>query len=391
MVCGDAELGTGSGHRRDFLRGKLAADAVPAGPPGVSGTRQPEELQGADYLIRVGRRAMACQFEVCLNAGQAGQGTQAALDALDLVDALEQQLSYFRSDSELAVINRTAALGPVPVEPRLFELLQLVLRMCAETGGAYDVTAAPLWELWGFAQRAGRVPNEEEIAAALSRVGSQWVELDAARKTIHFRREGVRLNLGSIGKGYALDRCAERLRRAGIDDFLMHGGYSSMIARGSHVLPGARAAAPGSAGAAPQPTAMPQPIEQPTSGWIVGIRHPLRPERRVAEIRLADRALSTSGAWAQSFWHEGRRYGHILDPRTGWPAEGVLSATAIAPTASLAEALSTALYVLGLQAAREYCEQRPELGAVLICPVRHSGGIEIHTIGLREGDVTILQ
>jgi thiamine biosynthesis lipoprotein len=122
----------------------------------------------------------------------------------------------------------------------------------------------------------------------------------------------------------------------------------------------------------------------------VGVRHPLRTERRMAEIRLRDRALSTSGGWAQSFWHQGRRYGHIIDPRTGRPADRVLSATVVAPTATLAEALSTAFYVMGHEAAVEYCRGRPELGVVLVCPVRHSGGTEVHSLGLSEDELTLL-
>jgi thiamine biosynthesis lipoprotein len=101
-------------------------------------------------------------------------------------------------------------------------------------------------------------------------------------------------------------------------------------------------------------------------------------DRRLGEIWLKDRALGTSGAQFQSFRHRGRRYGHILDPRTGWPAEGVLSATVLAPTAALADALSTACYVLGPQAALAYCREQPELAAVIVCPGRGGGGLEIH-------------
>jgi thiamine biosynthesis lipoprotein len=359
--------------RREFLRGKAAAEALAEAarsglpPQGPSGS---QHRRGLGYVVRIGRCAMACQFEVCLNAGQYAQGTQAALDALDLVEALEDQLSYFRANSELSRINRTADRQPVEVEPRLFELLELAMRISGETSGALDLTSTPLWEAWGFARRAGSVPSEEQLAEALQRVGSQWVELDRRQRSIRFRREGVRLNLGSIGKGYALDRCAEALLHSGVHDFLLHGGYSSMLARGSQ----AAAAAGGDASAA----------------WLVDIRHPLRPKRRLAEVRLRDRGLSTSGSGAQSFRHQGHRYGHILDPRTGRPAEAVLSATVIAPSAALAEALSTAFSVMGPEAALEYCRQRPELGVVLSCPVRHSGGIATHWCGLSEAELTLL-
>jgi thiamine biosynthesis lipoprotein len=362
--------------RRDFLTGRAAADAMADAVDGAlpEGDRQrpPHFPGGSSYLLRVARRAMACEFEVCFNAGQYEHDTETALKALDLVETLEDQMSVFRQTSEICRINRMAASQPVIVEPRLFELLELCLRLYRETEGAFDITAGPLWEVWGFTYRAGAVPTKERLAEALSRVGSRHVELDRQQKTVRFTRQGLQLNLGSIGKGFALDRCAEKLHEAGIADYLLHGGQSSVLARGcqrqpQHVAP-----------------------ENSLGGWTVGLRHPLRPGRRLAEIRLRDRALATSGSRTQSFVHQGRRYGHILDPRSGRPAEGVVSVTVIAPGAALADALSTAFYVMGPQAALDFCRTRPEIGTVLICPVRHSGGFEIRTAGLAEDQLRLL-
>ncbi|MHC4180078.1 MAG: FAD:protein FMN transferase [Planctomycetota bacterium] len=363
--------------RRDFLTGRAAADAMADSVDGAlpDGDRQGppnRSTAGPSYLVHVARRAMACEFEVCFNAGQHEHDTQTALEALDLVEALEDQMSVFRQKSEICHINRTAAHQPVEVEPRLFELLELAMRLHGETEGAFDLTAGPLWSVWGFARRAGAIPAEGQLAEALQYVGSHLVELDRRRKTVRFSRQGVQLNLGSIGKGYALDRCAEAMHRAGIADFLIHGGHSSMLARGS------RRGTPD------------QRADAPSGGWVVGLRHPLRGDRRLAEIRLRDRALATSGSRAQSFVHAGRRYGHILDPRSGQPAKGLLSATVIAPSAALADALSTAFYVMGPQPALDYCRDRPGIAAVLVCPVRHSGGFEIRRAGLAEDEMRLL-
>lgn len=362
--------------RRDFLTGRAAAgamaDAVEGALPADDRQSPPNRPGRTSYLVHVSRRAMACKFEVRFNAGQYPRDTETALAALDVVEALEDQLSVFRQDSEICQINRSATGGPVEVEPGLFELLELAARLHGETDGAFDLTAAPLWEVWGFARRAGAVPTEERLAEALRRVGSHLVELDSLRKTIRFARKGVELNLGSIGKGYALDRCAEKLHQAGIVDCLLHGGRSSVLALGS------------------QGQTQDESAERAGGGWVVGIRHPLRGDRRLAEIRLSNRALATSGSRAQSFVHAGRRYGHILDPRSGRPAEGVLSATAIAPSAALADALSTAFYVMGPQPALDYCRTRPDIAAVLICPVRHSGGFEIDTAGLSAEELKLL-
>jgi thiamine biosynthesis lipoprotein len=174
----------------------------------------------------------------------------------------------------------------------------------------------------------------------------------------------MELNLGSIGKGYALDRVGQLLAAAEIHDVLVHGGNSSVLARGSH------GATPG-------------------QGWSVGVRNPLRPDHHLGEIRLRDRALATSGSGTQFFMHEGQRYGHILDPRTGWPAQEVLSATVIAPTAALAEALSTAFYVLGSKQAEAYCQQHAEISAILVCLPdpqidKRSGIAQVHTFGMTQ-------
>ena len=189
--------------------------------------------------------------------------------------------------------------------------------------------------------------------------------MDAGRKTVRFLDPGVKLNLGSIGKGYAVDCCGERLLAAGIDDFLVQGGNSSVLAHG--------ASAPRQAGAAAA-----------RRHWLVGVRNPLHLDRRLSELRLSNRGLGTSGTQFQSFRHQGRRYGHILDPRSGWPAEGVLSATALAPTATLADALSTAFYVLGAASALRYCREHPEIAALVVCPAAVGDGLDIDSAGLDE-------
>jgi thiamine biosynthesis lipoprotein len=161
--------------------------------------------------------------------------------------------------------------------------------------------------------------------------------------TISFARPGVELNLGSIGKGYALDRAAEILTEHELTEWLLQGGHSSVIARGEH-------------------NGLP--------GWPVGLRNPLLPQRRLGTILLRDQALATSGTAVQHFRFEGQRYGHIIDPRTGWPVENMLSVTVLAPTAAEADALSTAFFVGGVELAERYCHNHPAVSALLIPPPR---------------------
>jgi thiamine biosynthesis lipoprotein len=281
--------------------------------------------------------------------------------ALDLVERLEDQLTVYRAESEVQHINRCAMDEPVPVEPRLFEILLLAQRVYQESEGAFDITSGPLSEAWGFSRRRGRVPHPAEIADAVSRVGMSDVVLDKEARTIMFRRPGITVNLNSLGKGYALDRMAELLAEHEVNDYLLHSGKSSVLARGDH------------------------PGRPPGSGWAIGLRHPLRPTERLAAFFLFDGSLSTSGSGTQFFRRRGRLYGHILDPRTGQPAEGVFSATVLAPTAVEAESLSTAFYVMGSEKVADYCANRPEIAALLVCPGTREGTVRLHNCGLVAG------
>ena len=337
--------------------------------------------QENNLLIRVSRRAMACEFEVCFPAATSENATEFAIESLDLVETLEERLSYFRPASEISRINRLAAETPVEVESSLFDLLHLATRLFRETDGAYDITSAPLWEAWGFARRAGEIPSEARLAAARSCVGGHLVELDSTRQTIRFRKPGVRINLASIGKGYALDVCAERLLARGMSNFLLHGGQSSVLGRGAPSM-----AANNLPTFSDTEEAVDAGEQQP---WEVGLRDPRQPSRRLAVVRLRDRALGTSGGQFQSFRHQGRRYGHILDPRSGWPADGVLSTTVVAPTAALADALSTAFYVMGPRQSLAYCQTHPEIGMIMLCCDRHAADVQIHRAGLNDTDLAV--
>jgi thiamine biosynthesis lipoprotein len=360
-------------NRREFLRGRAAADAigaaidryVPIGSTNASPPQDdPKQGDAERYLVQYSRPAMACTFAVFLNAGQYEQGSEAALAALDRVEALEAQLTVYRDTSEVMRINRTASDGAVTVEAGLFDLLWYAMKVSEETGGAFDITAGPLVKTWGFYKRSGSVPSDAEIEAALARVGGRFLAFDDQVSSIRFLVDGVELNLGAIGKGYALDRAAQDLMAAGVNDFLLHGGQSSVLARGS---------------------------QAGTNGWIVGLSDPVRPERRLAEIRLRDRALATSGASHQFFRAGGKRYGHILDPRTGWPAEGVFSSTVVAASAAEADALSTAFYTLGVGPAREYCRAHAGIGMVLLHPGPGGSSVEMTTAGLDEQDLPALK
>ncbi|WP_166820587.1 FAD:protein FMN transferase [Thalassoroseus pseudoceratinae] len=336
-------------NRRDFLAGRAARDELRRHGEKIADdlhTDSPESPEpSAGSTIRVAATAMACEFAVLLNSDDGKPHARstaeawAASDVLDLVHQLEDQMTVYRDDSELAEINRNAPTQAVRVESNLFRLLCQARDISHETEHAFDPTSGPCIALWRTCRQENRLPTEPEIQSCLERSGIDKIQFDESGETVRYLNANVELNLGGIGKGYALDVVAEELTEQGFESFLVSGGHSSLIARGEH---------------------------NGHPGWPVGIRNPMFPTERLATILLCDGALSTSGSGVQHFRHEGKRYGHIIDPRTGWPVDELVSVTVLAPTAAEADALSTAFFVLGLEKTQAYCDNRPDVGAWLI-------------------------
>ncbi|MCM3905098.1 MAG: FAD:protein FMN transferase [Pyrinomonadaceae bacterium] len=293
--------------------------------------------QPKDWWLHVNRTAMACRFEVTLPMSDQA-GVAVATEALNQIDRLEAQLSVFRESSEVSCINRQAATEAVSVEDSLFDLLTLCTKLHRDTEGTFDITSGPLTRCWGFLKREGRVPTTDEIESARLLVGSNQLLFDAETRTIRFIRPGMEINLGSIGKGYALDRVTasicNRVRMA-----LLNAGASSIYAVGA----GDR-----------------------DQGWTVGLRHPRHKNERLATLRLRDCAVSTSGSEEQFFEHDSRRYGHIIDPRSGWPAQVVTSVSVVARSAAISDALATAFYIGGKELAERFCTSHPEVLVIML-------------------------
>ena len=335
-----------SSNRRDFLTGRAARDEVER-----AGNRLAEELisqpvptRGPTLMLRT--TAMACDFDVIMNPHRSSDQLDAASSALDLVHELERQLSVYRTDSELSELNRRAFQQPFRVDSLLFELLYRGQRLSELTEGAFDPAAGALVNLWRCCRQDFRIPTTEEIEATLPCCGVKYVQFDHSTNAIAFSRKGLEFNLGAIGKGYAVDRAAELLASRSFTDWLVHGGRSSIRANGAH------------AG---------------HDGWPVGLRNPLMPDKPFATLLLKNEAIGTSGTAVQWFRHEGKRYGHILDPRSGWPIETLLSVSVIAPDAATADALSTAFFVLGVEKSLKCCDNLPASVRAIFFPLPAQG------------------
>jgi thiamine biosynthesis lipoprotein len=323
--------------------------------------------------ITVARHAMATRFEMLLQ-GENGVALRAAAEqALDEIERLEAQLSLFRPASEISMVNRHAASRPVRVSPPVFRLLRQARQLHHETAGSFDVTVAPLVRCWGFQGGRGALAPPEAVAQARRSVGMQWVELDEANYTVRFAREGMMLDLGAIGKGYAIDCAAEVLREAGVTCALSHGGTSSVYALGAP--PDAEAWT----AAIPQPDAPepPEPGLPRGAGSAAAI---------LATVALKDESLGISGVLGRCFRAQGRTYGHVIDPRSGEPVQRAVLAAVVLPSATETDALSTALLTLGPDGFEAVLRLRAGMRALLAVPEDQLGRFRIitHRITLAE-------
>jgi len=279
---------------------------------------------------------MATRFEFLLCGGDEGYLRSVAEEAMDEVERIEEQISLFIPTSDISRINRRAADEAVKVDVELFELLLLAQRINRETDGAFDITVAPILDGWG--RRSGEQRKQQTV------IGMDNVLLDEAARTVRFKRRGVAIDLGGIGKGYAIEMAAEIVAEHGVESALLHAGTSTVQALGS-----------------------------PPDGkaWKVGIVNPLSSSgqrERAAVVCLKDEALSVSSPFGRRFKVGAGDFGHIVNPRSGMSADGVICAVAVSASATRVDALSTAFCVMGEERTAEYCSAHREVGALLLLP-----------------------
>jgi thiamine biosynthesis lipoprotein len=292
------------------------------------------------------RISMACTYTI-VAYGPSGPEVPAILEAaLDEVDRIDRLMSHYKKDSPLSRLNREASAGPVAVDSELFDFLGVCQRYSRDSGGAFDVTVGPLMKAWGFFAGDGRVPTERDLKDARARTGYRHVLLDPVSRTVRFDRPGVELDLGGIAKGYAVDRVVSLLRPRGVTAALVSAGGSTLFGLG---------APPGAA------------------GWQVDVDDPVDPHKTALSVVLKDRALSVSGSSEKAFIVSGRRYTHVMDPRSGRPVEDILSVAVLADSGVAGDVLDNAFFVLGVEGSKKYLRRLANTEAVFFLPRRNGG------------------
>ncbi|MDB4987734.1 MAG: thiamine biosynthesis lipoprotein ApbE [Myxococcaceae bacterium] len=305
---------------------RAAPDAAPAAPSDeaarADATRSldggaPDAGTGP-ALHKAQRKLMGTLWAVTIAGGHPAMASAAAERALDEVARLETILSEWRPDSDISRVNQQAGIAPVHVSPELVECVRASLEVARWSHGAFDISWAALRGLWDFSADSPHVPpSPAQVKALLPLWNYRNIVLDEKNGTVFLKKKGMQIGLGGVAKGYALDRAGELLQAAGLPNYLMYAGGQVLV----HGKRGERA-------------------------WRVGIQHPREP-RHFAFVEIEDGSLATSGDYEHAFTYGGQTYHHIIDPKSGFPSQLTSSVTLVARSALWADAVDTAIFIMG--------------------------------------------
>jgi FAD:protein FMN transferase len=318
---------------------------------------QKEELK----LFKKAMLSMGTVFEVSAYASDENRIEKAFNDVLKEVNRLDYLMSNYKEDSELSKLNKSAASEPVYCDNELAYIIEQSLRYSDITDGAFDITIGPLMKKWGFFRGQGKIPGKEELETALESVSYKNIIIEeeikkslfrdpSIVKTISFKNPDTQIDLGGIGKGYAVDAATKVLKANGIRSALINFA-GNIYAYGT--TPGRKS-------------------------WVIGLQHPRKSEGILGSFEIKDKAVSTSGDYEKFFIIDGKRYSHIIDPRTGNPVKDIVSVTIVADNATRADALSTGVFVLGLDKGMELIENLPDVEGIIIYE-RNNSDLKIQT------------
>ncbi|MFK8165304.1 MAG: FAD:protein FMN transferase [Lewinella sp.] len=297
---------------------------------------------------------MGCRFDITTVGADAGAGDDYKAMAITEIQRIERLISSWDPNSQTSAINAAAGDHPVKVDAELFGLLQRAIGLSRLTDGAFDISYASMDRLWRFDGSMKAMPEADDVAASVARVGFQKIILDEANGTVFLPEAGIKIGFGAIGKGYAADRARQLLEKAGCEAGIINAS-GDLTAWG----------------------------RQPSGeDWKVAITNPLNKEKAFAWLPVNGRAVVTSGNYEKFVRFNGIRYAHIIDPRTGYPSTGIVSVTILAPSAELADALATSVFVMGVDTGVNFINQIPNVDCIIIDEDNHvhtSGSIDLQT------------
>lgn len=285
-----------------------------------------------NYEVKVNKFIMGTIVETTARTTDIPNCKKALYYAYEEMERVENLLSYMKEGSEITKINKNSGIHPVHVSPETMEILHRALGYAQSLDGLFDVTIGPVTTLWGFSSEAGgHLPADKDIKANIPLVNYNNLQLSDKDTTVFLKKTGMKLDLGGIAKGYAIDRGSLILKQNGIDNFILNAG-------GDMYVSGQKS------------------IDTP---WIVGVKNPRNGEQLVARFNLENYAVATSGDYERFIVVDGRRYHHIIDPRNGYPSQLSESSTTFAATAEEADVVATYLFIIGARKALQKNIQRP--------------------------------
>ncbi len=281
---------------------------------------------------------MGCDFEILVVANQQHEADTYIDVAVAEITRIERLISSWDSLSQTALVNRKAGIQPVKVNPLLIELMQHAVGISKLTDGAFDITFASLKPVWKFDGSMTQVPSPDKVAASISNIGYEYIQLNPQDSTVFLTRKGMKIGFGAIGKGFAADKAKKKLMDMGVVGGIINAS-GDMNTWGK------------------QPNG---------SEWTVAITNPLQKDKAFAWLPLRNGAVATSGNYEKVITLNGQKYSHIIDPKTGYPATGLVSVTVFSPKAELCDALATAIFVMGKEVGINRVNQLPDIECILI-------------------------
>ncbi|MDX8340422.1 FAD:protein FMN transferase [Draconibacterium sp. IB214405] len=299
-------------------------------------------------------KLMGSRFDITVVANNE-QEANAYIDlAVEEIQRIEKLISSWDANSETSAINKNAGINPVKVSPELFALIERAIQISKLTDGAFDISYASMDRIWHFDGSMTAMPSEETIASSVAKVGYENIVLDKAATTVFLKKEGMKIGFGAIGKGYAADKAKALLIDKGVSAGIINAS-GDMNTWGK------------------QPDG---------SYWKVAITNPMNKDKAFALLPIKNGAVVTSGDYEKYVKFNGIRYAHIIDPRTGYPAHGIISATVFAPKAELADALATSVFVMGIEVGIDRINQLPQIDCIIVDDkgnIHQSENIKIET------------